>query len=79
MTVLSHMGIVVCGRSRRLTWNLLLFGITLSSGVGNDSEHGTWLRHISFMAWHIGFHDRIDVLIGMVDLNESVSIVCELK
>ena len=59
MTVSLHMGIVVCGRSQRLTWNLLLFGITLSNEIGNDSEHGTWLRHISFMEWHIGFHDRI--------------------
>ena len=59
MMVLSHIGIVVCGRSRRLNLNLLLFGITLSNGVGNDSKHGTWLSHISFMAWHIGFHDKI--------------------
>ena len=59
MTVLSRMGIVVCGKSRRLTRNLLLFGITLSNGVGNDSDHGTWLSHISFMAWHVRFHDRI--------------------
>ena len=42
------MDIGVCGRSRWLTRGLLLIGITLSSGVGNDSEHGTWFSHISF-------------------------------
>ena len=50
ITILSRKGIVVCGRSQRLTQNLLLFGNTLSNEVGNDLEHGTWLSHISFMA-----------------------------
>ena len=49
ITILSRKVIVVCGRSQRLTLNLLLFGNTLSNEVGNDSEHGTWLSHISFM------------------------------
>ena len=54
MTVLSHMSMVVCGRSRRLTWNLLLFGITLSNGVDNDSKDDTWLSHlIHGMAYRI--------------------------